>query len=281
MNKSFFISKNCGATYRRWFAHLSLQANLFADKEIKLLKNFGFARHKTILDIGCGIGTYSQILKKAFPHLKIYATDTSNVFLDEFRRRIKNNKDIKLFNWDANKSEVPDEFKKCDAVILRLVLQHLEDPFRVLSLLRNTLRPKTRLYIIEEDNDLFQVYPELPAYHEVVTAMKKYGEKYICHRYLGRMLPQLLRKAGLRVNNFEILSHSNFDVDIKQLINFFVNIVRIMPDIVSPQKVKKISADFNRFYKTNHNDCLLLYPQVVVCAEVPFLAGHSALRHCS
>jgi len=94
------------------------------------------ANHKSILDLGCGIGTNSIRLAKKGHH--VTALDISKSMLDIFRSRIPKNivENIDLIHGDACNVEFDRKF---DCIFLTLIIDHIEDPLPLLQKCRELL----------------------------------------------------------------------------------------------------------------------------------------------
>lgn len=162
MKETFFQSFSNDLS-KAWRNVLELQAEYFSPKVNKYFSNYGmFESSSPLLDLGCGIGAYSLLLKKQFPSLKIIAADANDDFLKILSDKITEKKipDIETVHWKAGHEPAPNIVKECSAVALRLVLQHIKEPINILSTLKNNLKSGSKIFIIEEDDGYFQIYPE-------------------------------------------------------------------------------------------------------------------------
>jgi len=258
-----------------WSKFLEIQAKLCVEKDVDFMSWMGLdAKAGPILDLGCGVGAYTLELKKRFPEAKIVATDVNKGLLDIFRQGLgkKSISGIDLFHWDSNAASVPPSVKECKSCIMRMVLQHVIEPKDVLDSLKTVLPKGAKLYVIEEDDGFFQIHPEFPEFWKVVETWKKYGNKYVNTRTMGRQMPYLLSKAGFKVCASEIVSHTNLEWGIDKTREFFIGTLHLIhasdPEIISKDEIEQIEKGFIQHKKKYGNDCLIIYPQVITVSEV-------------
>jgi len=90
---------------------------------------------KTIVDIGCGEGHITALLREWFPEAAIYATDLSkSIMVSNFKTK----RDVLLMCSDAQ--ELPLKSGSFDIVVCTEVLEHVEDPEKVISECRRISR---------------------------------------------------------------------------------------------------------------------------------------------
>lgn len=270
-----FVSPHEDKLLNEWVNILQIQADLFADKEINLLSCFGLSKCcGPILDLGCGTGAYTVKLQHHYAQSKIVATDINTRLLSECGKRnsLNSNPNISILKWDTENELAPSAVKECRAAILRLVLQHIEDPVRFLSIVRDNLTKGSYIYVIEEDDALFQIDPNLSAFYRIIEAWYGYGVKYSRDRYMGRSVPRYMTDAGLKVVHSEYLSHTNIDIGIDKIIEFFIATANMIntadSSIISKDEIKDIEEQFSNFKKEWQDRCLIVYPQIVTVAEV-------------
>ncbi|MEW5846208.1 MAG: class I SAM-dependent methyltransferase [Bacteroidota bacterium] len=88
----------------------------------KNLKNKGISKSNKILEIGCGIGTLTDILQHIAPNAEISALDISPKNIEIARSRFKS-KRIRLMVADASENLTINE--KFDYIILADVIEHI------------------------------------------------------------------------------------------------------------------------------------------------------------
>ena len=108
-------------------------------KAIELYKKEFFDTKKTlkVLDLGCADGL---MLKKLCKDFKISATGIE-LSKDLYERAVINCPDAKIINSDINEIDF-SENEKFDLIICTAVIEHLEDPSKVVSKIFNLLSKK-------------------------------------------------------------------------------------------------------------------------------------------
>lgn len=259
-----------------WQNVLDLQAKLFGPKVIKYFSQFGLSESSgPLLDLGCGTGAYTLILKNKCPLLKIVAADANDELLETFRGKLQNedNPDIQTIQWKAGHESVPNIIRECSSASLRLVLQHIKNPTKVLSILKETLKPGSKIYIVEEDDGFFQIYPENRGFQRIFKSWSDYEDHNLNSRYTGRQLPHFAKKAGLNVLHFDVLFHTQQEVGLQNIANYYLSTYHLVslacPNLISKEDVESVSKDIEEYIANQNESCFLFYPQVVMIAEVP------------
>ncbi len=99
---------------------------------------FGMLQNSKVLEIGCGIGTYTELLAKYCTKGSINAYDISQKNIDIAKINLRNYSNLKLKKGDATIEKFDKEF---DFIILPDVLEHipLEDHLKLFKSLSNSL----------------------------------------------------------------------------------------------------------------------------------------------
>ena len=111
-----------------------------------LLKSSAPQAGERVLDLGCGSGTFVQMLKAAYPGADIHGLDGDADILARARRKAKQSgTDVQLHLANALNMPFPDN--GFDQVISSLFFHHLDrvNKIRVLEEARRILRPGGRL----------------------------------------------------------------------------------------------------------------------------------------
>lgn len=143
----------------------------------KLRKN-GLSRNSKVLEIGCGIGTLSNLLAGFLTKGKITAVDISPETIALAKHKFKNRKNLEfqvsdMSNWSNNNT--------FDIIVLPDVLEHIPldqhdnlfDKINTVSnintrLLINIPHPKALEYIIENRKDLLQII-DIPIHTNILS----------------------------------------------------------------------------------------------------------------
>lgn len=101
-----------------------------------------------ILEIGSGLGTYSEKITKDSKNYKIFLSDINDDYLKKLKKIFQNQR-INCIKLNLEKRE--DFLKieqKFDSIIALNVLEHIKDDVGVLNYLYDLLRPQGRLIIL-------------------------------------------------------------------------------------------------------------------------------------
>jgi SAM-dependent methyltransferase len=177
-------------------------------EKARLLKQAGFLEtpiYHTIdlnhvsrlLEIGCGVGAQTAILLRRFPHLKITAIDAEKTQVEAaaaFLKKQRHQGSVELKVEDASSMG----FKKdtFDGAFICWLLEHVEDPLKILTEAKRVLKRGATIYCTEVLNSSLYLSPSCPAtmrYWEIFnTEQLGYGGD----PFVGAKLGNLLIKAG-------------------------------------------------------------------------------------
>lgn len=104
----------------------------FALKEVKA--------GEKVLDIGCGIGLWTELVKQTYPTCEVWGTDISNQAIEE------NKGDVKyLHQYIGEQDLLPNDY--FDLVFSGEVIEHLEDPSLLFKDAHRVLKKGGRLVV--------------------------------------------------------------------------------------------------------------------------------------
>lgn len=112
------------------------------------IKQISIQESAVIADIGCGTGYYTLPISKIL-NSKVYAIDTSQIMLDELKRRAdeKNINNIEYIYSMGDTLDIANE--SVDLVLICTVLHEIKDKKNFLLEAKRVLNNKGRLCIIE------------------------------------------------------------------------------------------------------------------------------------
>ena len=142
---------------------LALVADTFAAPTRALLRDLPGAGYRYVIDMGCGPGFATALLREAIPHSFTTGIDSSPAMIAEARERVP----------DAffTVGDVTDELAlPAHLVYARLLLGHLPDPARALARWSDALRAGG-LVVCEEPVRYRSDDPLFARYEEAVTAV--------------------------------------------------------------------------------------------------------------
>lgn len=135
---------------------LALVADTFEGPTRRLLGDLPLMQPRYVIDMGCGPGHVSALLRKRFPHSEVTGYDSSPAMVAEARGRVPG-------AW-FTVGDVTEPLRlPADVVYARLLLGHLPDPALTLARWAAAIRPPGLIVCDEpvryvSDNPLFERY---------------------------------------------------------------------------------------------------------------------------
>lgn len=181
-------------------ARLDLQARVLFPLEREALAEHGLAAGQTVLDLGCGQGTYLSLLAQAFAGTRCIGLDRNGHLLAEARARpgIAAVAACDLADPAALLLEL--ERHRPDAVLSRFVLQHMSAGERdslLRTIARYAARHPLRVVLADVDSATSFFEPPSPLLTEARDALGALQAREGGDRKIGGRLAGLLREAGL------------------------------------------------------------------------------------
>ncbi len=121
--------------YRDWYSRMPSKKEGLPDRLNKVLRIFANHNFHRILDIGCGDGNFSLLLKEASQAEEVYGVDISSKAVE-----LANAAGIKTFQTDIDEEPLPFEKDSFDAIFCGEVIEHLLDPDHLLDEIHRTLK---------------------------------------------------------------------------------------------------------------------------------------------
>jgi len=154
----------------------------------KLVQQANIMTGMRVLDLGCGTGTLTLMLKRAYPNATITGMDGDPQVL-EIAREKSRGMDIR---WEAGlAASLPYSDSTFDRVVTSLVIHHLVtiDKRRAFQEIYRVLKPQGELYVLD-----------FGAPHSMLgclTASYMHGLEEAADNFDG-LIPQFLAEAGFR-----------------------------------------------------------------------------------
>jgi len=151
-----------------------------------------------VLEAGCGIGAQTVILAKNNPDAKITSVDISPESLEKAREKVERNgiKNVRFLQADI--FSLPFEDSSFDHVFVCFVLEHLQNPEKVMRSLKKILKPGGTITVIEGDHGSCYFYPEGKNALETWNCLIRVQAQMKGNSLIGRQLYPLLQKSGFR-----------------------------------------------------------------------------------
>ena len=177
---------------RRWDELLGLQVDAFFSHELEFLYTFApWQRAASVLDAGCGNGCYLARLHRSFPDKRYVGIDLSPSLIERAKARWQGD-GIEFAVDDFFALHEPQAF---DLIVMRFIVQHLEDFGAILDQAARTLRPGGGLFIIEPDLIHSVNVPETPVFETLFRAFEKQSAENGRLRARLDDLPDLIAEA--------------------------------------------------------------------------------------
>jgi cyclopropane fatty-acyl-phospholipid synthase-like methyltransferase len=171
--------------------------NLRHYKSYKFIRKFGLKKHHHVLEIGCGIGTFTKLLLRNLSQGSLVGTDISPTNIQEAKNTLG-----KYKNADFIVSDMIDYTtdKKFDFIIMLDVLEHI-------PVEQHDNLFKTFSKVLKDDGT---VYINIPhhIYLDYVRENQPERLQIIDQSLSTDLLTENLYKNGLRID--QLLSHSIF-----------------------------------------------------------------------
>lgn len=161
-----------GAIQRIWDQMQRLQTDFAIPQELSFyFTSPQWHDARTVLDIGTGNGYYLERIAALFPEKSYTGIDTSPELVGIANREICQK------NITFEESHLFDHTGTYDFVLMRLLLQHLEDIPAALDRVSQLTRPGGTALIIDANDAVRFFYPKLPQFTAFFAA---YAEQELC-----------------------------------------------------------------------------------------------------
>jgi SAM-dependent methyltransferase len=173
------------------------QALLTWQKELLLLRMLGLGQASQILEIGSGPGFVTSELLVAAPNSRIVCVEPDHDLIERARSYLEcRGKDRVTF------IEAPVEQAKLskgcfDFVVVRMVLQHVQEPSALLNAIKRASAKDCRVVLVDVDDRCWGwTEPEIDGLEEVVHKRSELQHRIGGDRRVGGRLGRLLKRAG-------------------------------------------------------------------------------------
>jgi len=157
-----------------------------------------FPKGSKVLEAGCGTGAQTVILAKKNPDAQILSIDISKESLGKAQVLIKKEKITNV------KFELQDIFnlyyeeETFDHIFICFVLEHIENPVKILKELKRFLKKEGTITVIEGDHGSVYFYPESEDALLAIQCQIKIQAGMKGNSLVGRQVYPLLKQAGFK-----------------------------------------------------------------------------------
>ena len=146
----------------------------------------------SVLEVGSGLGLLAAEAARQVPQGEVVGLEFSP---DQLAKALPW-ANLNFVRGDAHTLPFPDD--RFDVVYCRYVLEHVQDPQRVLEEMRRVLKPGGRVYAQENDMRVVIFDPDCPAAEALIEKMILLQARMGGDARVGKRLFGLFHRAGLR-----------------------------------------------------------------------------------
>lgn len=183
---------------------LRFQHELWSEATQRLVDRAGFAAGDTLLDIGCGPGHTTFVLRERVGGRgRVIGVDSSEAMVATLRREAarRNASNVEALRQDIATLEGIDAI---DGAFARWLFCFLDDPAAVVTRIAAALKPGGRFAVMDYFHyAAMTVEPQSAIFDRVVEAIAASLAQVGPGLQVGRQLPGMIVSAGLRVESLE------------------------------------------------------------------------------
>lgn len=244
------IEKNFSRCAKYYDSYSEIQQRLAS----KLIANMGTREFEKILDIGCGTGNYTRLLRNRFPSSTVKALDMSPEMLDVAKRKLQNEQ-IEFIVADAETTVINEHF---DLITSNACFQWL-DSFELTLL-------KYKDLLVPDGIIMFSMFGPL-TFYELSESLRELFKKDMpissTSFITPAMVEKILRKYFEQVR-VEVQIIKETYASLWQLLNTIKFTGARGMGICSTRIGKGAITELERIYKERFNDIVATY-QVFYC----------------
>src|ERR1700728_1657942 len=122
-----------------------------------MAKRWNLNRMQSVLDVGCGIGHWTQCLSEFLPaNTKITGIDREQEWVERAKEKTKNERN--RFHYEVGSAEqIPFKEDSFDLVTCQTLLLHVYDVPKVLKEMYRVLKPGGLLVVAEPNNSITEL----------------------------------------------------------------------------------------------------------------------------
>lgn len=220
-----------------FIAYLDLASSSFRPVKRLALSLLQLETSQFALDLGCGCGDdIREMAKLVAPGGLAIGVDRSASLIEEARRRHAiRGLPLKFEKGDAAHLRWSDGF--FHACYADRVLQHLDDPDRVLREVHRVLKPRGRMVVVERDWGMVRLDTTDGTTTNTILHRARTG---IVNGWIGQQLPEKLRNAGFTA--IEVHPH-RIDIETFATANALLDLQTVLDHAVAERLIQRRSAE--------------------------------------
>lgn len=201
---------------------LEAQARIVASIEKRILAEAGIASANRIIELGCGPGFVTRLIRELNPQGTVLGVDYSVTLLQQYRQGPGRENPGAVYAVAADAKRMPVRANWAEFVYARFLLQHVPQGGELLAEQLGLLAPGGTLCVVDSDDSLVLHYPPVPA---IASLMERSRERQAAcggDRFIGEKLPALLSDQGFEEIESRVvyLTHSQISFEVLANIAF-------------------------------------------------------------
>lgn len=144
-----------------------------------------------VLELGSGLGILAEMISQKLTEGRITGIEISP---DQIAKCPPENDKLVFICGDVQ--DLPFEENAFDTLYCRYILEHVQDPLKVLNEAKRVLKPHGKIFIQENAILLLKLYPECTVFSQVWNEFARFQSHIGGDAMIGLKLYDLLKKAG-------------------------------------------------------------------------------------
>ncbi|MGD9110222.1 MAG: methyltransferase domain-containing protein [Phycisphaerales bacterium] len=157
-----------------------------------------YSPNERILEAGCGVGAQTITLAANSPKSQFVCIDISADSLEQAHKLTQSKGITNVEFQQADVFDLPFEPESFDHVFVCFLLEHLEEPIKVLLNLKKVLRRGGTLTAIEGDHGSAYFYPDSEYAKRAIQCLIDLQAEAKGNSLIGRQLCPLLKECGFK-----------------------------------------------------------------------------------
>jgi ubiquinone/menaquinone biosynthesis C-methylase UbiE len=202
--------RTIAANTRREVDRLHAQVDLFWAAEERVYEDLRLADAHSVVELGCGPGFLLAKLRAHFGVPRVVGLELDELLVSHAQRHLADLgfDDVEVVTGSITRTGFPDS--SFDFAVSRLVLEHVPDPDAALRETYRILRPGGTAIFVDNDFDMHVItHPAIPELRDLYDAYCRLRTVQGGNPQIGRLLPGLMRAAGLTNIGFTVIAAHN------------------------------------------------------------------------